>query len=90
MLLFEKIRANNFLNEASGMKKGLFNKKDIEPACLLCVHGKMAPDMKSILCIKKGLMRPESKCRHFEYDPLKRVPRRDPVLPALDPEDFKI
>lgn len=71
------------------MKKGLFNSKDIEPLCSLCLHGKLAPDRQSILCIKKGLMRPESKCRQFTYDPLKRVPRREQTLPSLNPEDFE-
>ncbi|NLP48645.1 MAG: hypothetical protein GX345_06850 [Clostridiales bacterium] len=71
------------------MKKSLLNSKKISPQCSLCVHGKPTPDGLGILCIKKGLMRPDSKCRRFLYDPLKRVPRRQPALPTINPEDFE-
>lgn len=61
----------------------LFRKK-IEKRCEYCVHGS-ALDEDSILCAKKGIRTPESKCRKFQYDPCKRIPGK---AKALDFEKY--
>lgn len=50
----------------------LFRKK-IEKSCIYCVHGTVL-DSGQVLCVKKGVCAPRTKCRKFRYDPLKRVP----------------
>lgn len=62
---------------------------EITKQCSLCEIGRPGPDGKSVLCVKKGVMAPEDRCRHFRYDPLKR----EPVLPPRqehDPDEFKL
>ena len=57
----------------------LFRKK-ITPSCSYCQWG-TAMDETEVLCIKKGVVPTDSKCRKFRYDPCKRVP---PKMKALD------
>ncbi|MDR2647715.1 MAG: hypothetical protein LBB67_06300 [Oscillospiraceae bacterium] len=68
-------------------KKALF-KTDIKPACAHCKRGKQAPDGNSVLCARRGVMLKHSHCAKYQYDPLKRIPPRTPVLPEFDPEQF--
>lgn len=66
----------------------LFTKK-IEARCDYCERGTPLGENK-VLCIKKGVMSPDSSCRKFRYDPLKRTPPR-PALPdfsRLKDSDF--
>ena len=70
--------------------KGLLRAKKFEPACEFCRYGKSAPDGSSVLCSVRGVMRKQSLCRKYEYDPLKRRPRRAPLLPDYDPEQFEL
>ena len=56
----------------------LFRKK-IEKACTYCVHGTQI-DQEQVLCIKKGVVPPEGKCRKFCYDPCKRVPAKPKAM----------
>ena len=74
----------------SKKNKALFRAKEYEPACELCRHGKLAPDGQSVLCARRGVMRRQSSCKKYEYDPLKRQPRRTPLLPEFDPEAFAL
>ena len=66
-------------------------RKDIEPRCAYCAKGSRVKE-DEVLCRKKGIVHPESHCRAFEYDPL----RRDPPPPVklntskLSEEDFKL
>ncbi|MDR1927327.1 MAG: hypothetical protein LBQ33_01640 [Oscillospiraceae bacterium] len=69
-------------------RKALFRWKDFPPACEYCRQGKPSPDGSSVLCAEKGVMRKQSHCRRFRYDPLKRRPQRSPFLPEYDPEQF--
>ena len=62
----------------------------IEPKCEYCACGTRSVDGKMVLCTKRGIMEPQGKCRKFAYDPLKRVPRRAPVLPQFSQEDFSL
>ena len=72
------------------MKSKLLNKKDIAPACEYCAYGNMTADKKSVLCAKKGVMRCNSSCKKFIYDPLKRQPKLPMELPKFDASDFEL
>ncbi len=65
---------------------------EIEKCCACCEMGKTSPDGEMILCIKKGLRSPASKCRSFRYDPFKRKPPAAvlPVMQDLTAEDFSL
>ncbi len=71
------------------MKQSLLNAK-IPPACIYCAIGKPSCDGESVLCVKKGVMQPDSHCRAFRYDPLKRVPQQKPQLPVFSAEEFSL
>ena len=71
------------------MKQTLLNAK-IRPACVYCAVGRLSCDGKSVLCVKKGVMQPDSRCRAFRYDPLKRVPQVKPQLPDFSAEEFSL
>ena len=71
------------------MKQSLLNAK-IRPACAYCAIGKLSCDGTSVLCTKKGVMMPDSSCRAFRYDPLKRVPQQKPHLPEHSVEEFSL
>jgi hypothetical protein len=72
------------------MNKKLLNAKEHTPACAYCLHGRLSPDKRSILCVKRGVVALDYACRRYEYDPLKRQPRRAPTLPTFSPEDFEL
>ena len=72
------------------MNKKLLNKSSITPACEYCVYGTMSVDNKTVLCAKKGVMRYNSSCKKFSYDPLKRQPKRPMDLPEFDASDFEL
>lgn len=72
------------------MKKKMFNDKDISPACRLCSHGIISADGECVLCVKTGIRQLDSSCRSFKYDPLKRVPRKNPGLGNFTAEDFML
>ena len=56
----------------------LFRKK-IPKACTYCLHGTQI-DQEQVLCIKKGVVSPDGKCRKFCYDPCKRIPLKAKAL----------
>lgn len=70
-------------------KYQLFN-PEIEPCCAFCEHGRTAPDGKTVLCIKKGIVLPDGHCRKYRYDPLRREPKPRPKLPQYDKSEFEI
>ena len=74
----------------SKKNRALYRGKDYEPACELCLHGKLAPDGSSVLCSLRGVMRRTSRCKKYEYDPIKREPKHTPLLPEFDPEAFAL
>mgnify|MGYP003318772809 FL=1 len=61
----------------------LFRKK-IAKACSYCMYGTQI-DAEQVLCIKKGVVPPDGKCRKFCYDPCKRIPLK---AKALDFEKY--
>ena len=71
------------------MAKGLFPAKAY-PACRNCAFGHGSNDGRNILCPHGGVVGPDFSCKKYRYDPLRRVPRRMPPLPAFDSDDFKL
>lgn len=72
------------------MNKKLINKKKYPPACKYCRHGRLAPNEKTVLCLKKGITDPDGKCIKFRYDPLKRRPFLPPETVVADETDFQL
>lgn len=70
-------------------KRKLFG-DTVPPACEYCVHGHPATDKRMVLCRRSGVVSPFYKCKKYEYDPLKRVPRRPPQLPTFSADDFNL
>ena len=68
----------------------LFRSK-IEKACTYCMHGTQI-DQEQVLCIKKGVVPPEGKCRKFCYDPCKRIPVKAKALnfEKYNEEDYSL
>lgn len=65
--------------------------KQIEPRCIYCKRGARLGDER-VMCLKKGIVAANGQCRHFKYDPLKRVPPK-PAVPdfsKLSDEDFSL
>ena len=63
---------------------------EISPACGYCARGRLTPDGKEVLCVRKGVMPTDGYCGKFKYDPLKREPKKEPPGFEFDPEDFDI
>ena len=61
----------------------LFRKK-ITPACTYCQRG-TALDKEQVLCVKRGIVQADHKCRKFRYDPCKRIP---PKMKALNVKKY--
>ena len=68
----------------------LFRKK-IEKVCSLCAYCTKLND-ESALCIKKGVVNLDGKCRKFSYDPCKRIPAKPKALDfhKYDEEDYSL
>ena len=60
----------------------------IEKICRFCENALDIADESTVLCRKKGVVSETGSCRSFRYDPIKRVPQRNAVLPDIDPEDI--
>lgn len=70
-------------------KKSLFG-KTIDPACIYCSNGQPTQEKGMVLCKRNGPVSLYYSCKRFVYDPLKRVPKRQPKLPDFSAEDFAI
>ena len=66
----------------------LFN-RDIEPSCSYCEKG-VRLNAEHVACLKCGVVSSGSSCRHFKYDPLRRIPPRPDSIRKGDykEEDF--
>lgn len=70
-------------------KKKLFgNQKD--PKCETCANGKLSVDGQSVLCVRGGALPLDHSCRHYVYDPLRRIPKRRPALGEYSAADFAL
>ena len=66
-------------------------RKSIEPRCGYCERS-AALDNGDYICVKKGIVSEGGRCRHFVYDPLKRLPAA-PAVPdfsQVSEEDFSL
>jgi len=68
----------------------LFRKK-IQRSCVYCAHGTAIGDGQ-ILCVKKGVVSIDGKCRKFSYDPIKRIPPKPKTLDfeKYNEEDYSL
>ncbi len=64
-------------------------RKNMEPNCVYCKNGTLLSD-GNLICRKYGLIQPKIDCKKFEYDSLKRIPKRPADLPEFDASDFSI
>ena len=51
----------------------------MQKSCAYCTYGTKLND-EQVLCIKKGVVAMEGKCRKFTYDPCKRIPAKPKAL----------
>ena len=72
------------------MKQKLFDNKKYKKCCANCFFGRLPKDKLSVLCEKKGVMRPEDGCGSYKYDPLKRVPQKLVLKSDFTEDDFKL
>lgn len=70
------------------MKK-LFG-ENISPKCVYCETGIKTNNGKEILCRRMGVMQPDSFCKKFRYDPLKRQPDILKIQSGFKEEDFSL
>ena len=68
----------------------LFRKK-IAKSCSYCEYGTMLNE-DQVLCVKKGVVSTDGKCRKFAYAPCKRVPVKAKALDfeKYDQEDYSL
>ena len=60
----------------------------IESACAYCRHGKRTADGRAVLCMHKGVVPLYHHCRHYEYDPLRRIPAAAPPMQTHTEDEF--
>ena len=70
-------------------KKKLFGNHK-EPRCETCANGKLTADGKTVLCQRGGALPLSHSCRRYVYDPLRRVPKRRPLLGEYSAADFAL
>lgn len=68
----------------------LFRKR-IEKSCAYCEYGTKLNN-EQVLCIKKGIVAMDKKCRKFRYDPCKRIPAKPKALDfeKYNEEDYSL
>ena len=76
-----------------GLKMRKHRKDDnLEKVCAFCEYGTLLPaDAQGntfVLCKKNGMVKDTSVCRKFSYDPLKRNPAGNKMLPELEAVDI--
>lgn len=72
------------------LKQKLIDKSAYSKVCENCLNGRLSADKDRVLCVKKGIMRTDSTCRDYKYDPLKRKPKRPQKLSNFTQDDFKL
>lgn len=71
------------------MAKKVFNKK-LPQRCEYCLYGNRSQYANEVICKKRGITDVADSCRHYKYDPLKRVPKDNSVQNTFSAEDFSI
>ena len=59
-------------------------KNSLEKMCRVCEWAHGLQDEDTMLCEKKGVVQSDYFCRHFRYDPLKRIPGQTKSIAALE------
>lgn len=72
------------------MKQKMIDDKKYSKQCSNCFYGRTPKDKDAVLCEKKGIVDPTDKCRHYKYDPLKRVPDKIVINTDYTEDDFKL
>ena len=74
-----------------GEVKRMIFRKHVEPACSYCRHSSPAEE-GTCICLKRGIVSEWDSCRHFSYDPLRRVPEaaHAPKTDGLDQDAFTL
>ena len=72
------------------MKQKITDAKKYPKICANCFYGRVPKEKDSVLCEKKGVVDPQNKCRHYKYDPLKRIPEKIVLDTNYTAEDFKL
>ncbi len=72
------------------MGQKLFDGKNYEKRCEYCLKGRLPQDNSIVLCRHYGVVELDFSCRKFEYDPLKRTPRRIRLDTSFDENEFKL
>ena len=67
-----------------------FFNKELPRSCKYCVYGKDLLFSEEILCKKHGVTSFSDYCRHYKYDPLRRVPEKVKIADGYKPEDFSL
>jgi len=70
-------------------KNELFG-KNIDPACSYCEHSIPTENQALLNCPFKGKVDAAASCPRFCYDPLRRKPVRQLVLPKYSAEEVKL
>ncbi len=63
------------------MAKKTYFGSNIPPSCSYCVYGNRAKEGNKVLCEKQGLVAGDYSCKKWEYDPIKRVPKKQLTIP---------
>ena len=71
------------------MRRKLYG-NNINPCCEYCARARRAADGRVMLCSKRGIVPMYHRCRRFVYDPLKRIPYRQPKLDTYEAKDFQL
>ena len=65
-------------------------RKDMEKRCAYCASGVTISETQ-VACERRGVVDCTGHCRHFVYDPLRRVPPRPAALAKEhDPKEFEL
>ncbi|MGN0464399.1 MAG: hypothetical protein ACI4GA_06880 [Acutalibacteraceae bacterium] len=72
------------------MKQKLINKNSYVKVCENCANGRLSADKDRVLCVRCGIMRLDSTCRDYKYDPLKRQPKRPKKIEKFSEDEFRL
>lgn len=67
-----------------------YDRKKHDPRCEYCIYAKIPNDRSVALCKFNGVMPLESHCRRYDYDPLKRIPKKLRIDTDYTADDFKL
>ena len=70
------------------MKAYESEKFEIPKCCAYCERATILASEEYIPCSKEGVVSQSYVCRRFLYDPLKRIPKKNPLLQVPDETDF--